>query len=85
MSRQSNLFTAVVIDSEGTGCPDWLYASGRGTAMSESPQEAIALAKRRASDELSTKWIERGNPYGGCQVMYEVSLYKGGKLISQRF
>lgn len=85
MANQSNLFTAIVAETEGTGCPDWLYATGRGVGISTSPQEALALAKRNASDALSTKWVERGNPMGGCQVLYDVSLYKGGKLISQRF
>jgi hypothetical protein len=85
MANQSNLFTAFVMDSEGTGCPDWLYATGRGTAISTSPKKAIALAKRRASEALCARWEEQGNPMGGCQVLYEVTLYKGSKLISQRF
>lgn len=85
MAHQSNLFTAEVSETEGTGCPDWLYASGKGVAMSTSPKEALALAKQRARDAITAKWVMMGNPYGGCQVLYEVALYKGGKLISQRF
>lgn len=85
MPRQSSLFTAIVTETEGTGCPDWLYASGSGVGISPSPRTAIATAKAKASAALCAKWEERGNPFGGCQVLFEVSLYKGGKLISQRF
>ena len=85
MTRQSNLFTAIVTETEGTGYPDFLYAYGRGTGISTSPSKALAIAKSRANASLSAQWEEQNNPHGGCSVLSETSLYKGGKLIFERF
>lgn len=85
MKNLSNLFVAVVSETEGTGCPDWLYATGRGVGISTSPREAMAMAKRRASADMDAKWEAQENPYGGCSVLSEITLRKGGKLISHRF
>jgi tartrate dehydratase alpha subunit/fumarate hydratase class I-like protein len=84
MINLSNLFVATVSEYEGTGCPEFLYASGHGVGISKSPREATEMAKRRASAALDARWEEQGNPYGGCPVLSEITLRKGGKLISHQ-